>query len=147
MPAIDAGPSGPCLCRTPSLELQDLLERPEAPGSLAGIWARLLREEAQNLLPQGERAARQALQGSRARIRPEGGGSAREAVVPHRGRDREVHVRQGMHRHVLRHRRPPLREGRPEHDGAHQQHVPERLEGLGTVKYLSHFSSRPSVSV
>jgi hypothetical protein len=68
MPAIDAGPSGPYLCRTPSLELQDLLERPEAPGSLAGIWARLLREEAQNLLPQGERAARQrqALQGGRA---------------------------------------------------------------------------------
>lgn len=52
---------------------------------------------------------------------------AGQAVVPNRRRGGQVRVRRAVHRHVLRRRRPALREGGAQRHGAHQQHRPERL--------------------
>ena len=81
----------------------------------------------QDLLCEGQRARGQVPEGGGARERPARGGDAGEAVLPDRGRGREVRVRQGVHRPLLRRDRPSLREGGAQHHDPHEQHGAELL--------------------
>lgn len=78
----------------------------------------------QDVLPQGHGAEGQAQEGLGIRQHLPGRRLAGEAVVPDSRRGRPVHVRQGVHGSVLRRRRPPLREGVPQHDDPDEQHPP-----------------------
>lgn len=88
----------------------------------AGVRARVLHAGPQDLLGEGQRAQGQVPEGDGARERPARGGDACKAVLSGRRRGREVRVRQGVHRPLLRRDRPSLRKGGSKHHDPHEQH-------------------------